>query len=85
MRSIRRSLQAQFKIIKKLSKHLINKSKRKISQKKVFKKQKSPKYVMGPPQEICRLDPISLKKIIGTSNLPIQTKLKKKVYLVPQK
>jgi hypothetical protein len=88
--SIRQSLQAQPKNLKKLSKHLNQPIHvKKISNKSMFstsKVKRRLKFEWGLPDRVCRLNPEFLKKIIRTPTLPIRTKiLQKKVCLSTSK
>jgi hypothetical protein len=76
MGSIRQSLQAQPNNIKKLSKHQINQSERKFSQKNYvsyLKSVKKPKIRIKATQRTAQ--PKMLKKIVETSNKLIRTKI----------
>jgi hypothetical protein len=82
MGATRRSLQAQPKILKKLSEHQIYHQDEHFPKKSIFstfKKNWSQKFVCELPDGICRLNP-NPKKMIGTPNLPIKTKLFLKNY-----
>jgi hypothetical protein len=71
MGTTQRNLQAQLKILKKLSEHQIYQSGRKFSQKgmlSTLKKQRSRKFVWELPDGICRLNPKSYKNDRNTKS-----------------
>jgi hypothetical protein len=74
----RRNLQAQPKILKKSSEHQFNRSEQKFSQKKVClvpQKCKGTKHSYGGYATEFAGSTQNPKKIIGTPNLPIKTKI----------
>jgi hypothetical protein len=71
-------LQAQPKILKKTIRHQIYQSGRKFSQKNYvsyLKSVKEPKIRKGATRQNLQAQPRILKKISGTSNQPIRTKI----------
>jgi hypothetical protein len=65
-------------MLKKNSEHQINQSEQKISQENCvsyIKSVKEPKIRMGATRRNLQAQPKILKKIIGTPNLPIKTKI----------
>jgi hypothetical protein len=87
MGATRRNLQAQPKILKKITETPNLPIKTKIFPKKYvwyLKRLQEPKTRMGATRRNLQAQPKILKKTIGTPNLPIKTKiLPKKVCLVP--
>jgi hypothetical protein len=80
-------LQAQPKILKKLQKHQINQSERKLSQKKYVYYHKNVNKLenrIGATRRNLQAQPKILKKIMRISNQPFRTKIvPKKIWLVP--